>query len=176
VGPGTRRPVDASSIPTQEWRPPERRNAVSVLYEIRERSNGVASNRMISLDAIDRHVVCGPAPHREGHVPARRTKLGAFDVMTLLRIGRADAGSPPQSHELLIIARARADFFSVVQRFPDAASLEVHLDRRRGQRRRSADPAAASEERRRRDRRACDISDQLRTDGWAFVPPSERTF
>ena len=96
--------------------------------------------------------------------------------MTLSRSGHADAGSLPQSHELLIIARARADFFSVVQRFPDAASLEVHLDRRRGQRRRSADPAAASEERRRRDRRACDISDQLRTDGWAFVPASERTF
>ena len=95
--------------------------------------------------------------------------------MTLSRAGRADAGSPAQSQELLIIASARADFFSVVQRFPDAASLEVHLDRRRGQRRRS-DPAAASEERRQRDRRACDISDQLRTDGWAFVPASERTF
>jgi len=63
--------------------------------------------------------------------------------MTLSRSGHADAGSLPQSHELLIIARARAEFFSVVQRFPDAASLEVHLDRRRGQRRRSADPAAA---------------------------------
>ena len=129
---------------------------------------------MISLDAVDRHVVCGPLHYRERHGAPYEAQ--AFDVMTLSRSGHADAGSLPQSHELLIIARARADFFSVVQRFPDAASLEVHLDRRRVQRRRSADPAAASAECRRRDRRAFDISDQLRTDGWAFVPASERTF
>ena len=97
--------------------------------------------------------------------------------MTLSRhpsSGHADVASVPLGHELLIIERARADFFNVVQRFPNAASLEVRLDRRRGQRRRSTDPAAASHERRRRDRRACDISDQLRTDGWAFVPALER--
>jgi hypothetical protein len=78
------------------------------------------------------------------------------------------------SHDLLIIASARADFFDIVRRFPDAVSLEVRLDRRHGQRRRFADAAAASDERRRRDRRARDISYQLRTVGWAFVPASER--
>ena len=78
------------------------------------------------------------------------------------------------SHDLLIIASARVHFFDVVRRFPESVSLEVRLDRRHGQRRRSTDPAAAGDERRRRDRRTRDISDQLRTVGWAFVPASER--
>ena len=78
------------------------------------------------------------------------------------------------SHDLLIVASAGADFFDVVRHFPHAVSLEVRLDRRHGQRRRFAHPAETSDERRRRDRRARDISDQLSTVGWAFVPASER--
>ena len=80
----------------------------------------------------------------------------------------------PLTHDLLILASPYADFFGIVQRFPDTTSLEVRLDRRHVERRRSTDTAAASDERRRRERRARDISDQLRTVGWAFVPVAER--
>jgi hypothetical protein len=108
----------------------------------------------------------------------RAAQSSNLDVVTLSRhpsADRADAAPVPLGHELLIIARARADFFNVVQRFPGSASLEVRLDRRREQRRRStAPPAASDDERRRRDRRVRAISDELRTVGWAFVPASER--
>ena len=79
-------------------------------------------------------------------------------------------------HDLLIVSDPRTDFFALVARFPDAASLEVRLDRRHGQRRRSMAPATPSDDQRRRDRRARDIREQLRTAGWAFVPAAERVF
>jgi len=92
-----------------------------------------------------------------------------------------ERGPPPYSlrtvsvtPDLLIVATARADFFALVHQFPDAASIEVRVDRRREERRRSTEPAAAGDERRRRDRRSRDINDQLRTVGWAFVPAGER--
>jgi len=77
--------------------------------------------------------------------------------------------------DLLILSSACTDFFELVQRFPDAAALEVRLDRRQRQRRLSADSAPPSDDRR-RDRRERDIRDQLRTVGWAFVPAAVRAF
>jgi hypothetical protein len=79
----------------------------------------------------------------------------------------------PAQHDLLIIASARADFFDVLQHFPDSVSIEVRLNRRRGQRRRTREPST-SDERRRRDRRAIDVSEELRVVGWVFIPAAER--
>jgi hypothetical protein len=79
----------------------------------------------------------------------------------------------PGQNDLLIIASARTDFFDVLAHIPGTTSVEVHLDRRRGQRR-SAQELSTSEERRRRDRRALDVSEQLRVVGWAFIPAAER--
>lgn len=76
-------------------------------------------------------------------------------------------------NDLLIIASARTDFFDVLQHFPDSASIEVRLDRRRGPRRRTPE-ILTSDERRRRDRRSLDVSEELRTVGWVFVPAAER--
>jgi hypothetical protein len=75
-----------------------------------------------------------------------------------------------QDEDLLIIARERV----VVPRFSQmAASVEIRLDSRRMERRRV--PAGISaEERRRRDRRALDVSDQLRAAGWVFIPAAQR--
>ena len=84
--------------------------------------------------------------------------------------------APFQRSDLLILSSTCTDFFELVQRFPDAAALEVRVDRRHGQRRRSTDPATPSDDQRRRDRRARDIGDQLRTVGWAFVPAAVRAF
>ena len=78
--------------------------------------------------------------------------------------------SPVLEDDLLILATERV----VVQRFAaTTASVEIRLDSRRMERRRAAD-AASSDERRRRDRRAHDVSDQLRTMGWAFIPAAQR--
>jgi hypothetical protein len=82
--------------------------------------------------------------------------------------------TPGPDDDLLIIASERADFFDVVQRFRDTASVEVRLDRRRGERRR-APQFSTSEERRRHDRRALDVSEQLRTVGWVFIPGAQRS-
>lgn len=88
-----------------------------------------------------------------------RTVLGLWRPMSLV----ADP-------DLLIIARERV----VVQRFGEmAANVEIRLDTRRTERRRAPLPGA-SEERRRRDRRAMDVSDQLRTAGWAFIAAGQR--
>ena len=77
--------------------------------------------------------------------------------------------------DLLIIASARADFFDVVQRIrADSVSVEVRLDRRRGERRRAAD-AAPRDERRRADRRSRDVSEELERVGWVFIPAAERS-
>ena len=76
-------------------------------------------------------------------------------------------------NDLLIIASARTDFFDVLRRIPGTTSVEVHLDRRRGQRRQVQD-LATTEERRRRDRRLLDVADTLRVVGWAFIPAAER--
>ena len=83
--------------------------------------------------------------------------------------------SPEQDQDLLIVARDRVGIYDVVQRFGDtAASVEIRLDLRRGTRRRAL-PSSRSEERRRRDRRALDVTDQLRMDGWAFIPAARRS-
>jgi hypothetical protein len=72
--------------------------------------------------------------------------------------------------DLLIIARERV----VVQRFGEmAANVEIRLDTRRMERRRAPLPGA-NEERRRRDRRAMDVSNQLRTVGWVFIAAAQR--
>jgi hypothetical protein len=72
--------------------------------------------------------------------------------------------------DLLILARERV----VVQGFGGtAASVEIRLDSRRMERRRARE-SSASEERRQRDRRAFDVSDQLRTVGWVFISATHR--
>jgi DNA-binding response OmpR family regulator len=77
--------------------------------------------------------------------------------------------------DLLIIARERAGVPEAVQHFGDiGARVEIRVDQRHGERRRPAH-ASARQERRRRDRRACDVSDRLRTAGWVFVPGAQRS-
>lgn len=72
--------------------------------------------------------------------------------------------------DLLILARERV----VVQGFGGtAASVEIRLDTRRLERRRALE-SASSEDRRQRDRRALDVSDQLRTVGWVFISAAHR--
>jgi hypothetical protein len=82
----------------------------------------------------------------------------------------------PTAHDkdLLIVARQRVAFFDVVQRFDRAADVEIRLDRRRMERRRAPEPGT-SEERRRRDRRALDVSEQLRSVGWILIPAAQRS-
>jgi len=87
---------------------------------------------------------------------------------------RSGARAPAQNRDLLIVARERVGIHDVIQRFGDsAARVDIRLDLRRGQRRGGA-LGLPIEERRRRDRRALDVTDQLRTDGWAFVPAVHR--
>jgi DNA-binding response OmpR family regulator len=75
-----------------------------------------------------------------------------------------------QNRDLLIVARERVGIHDVLQRFGDSADrVEIRLDLRRGERRR-APLGAPGHERRRSDRREFDVTAQLRTDGWAFVP------
>jgi hypothetical protein len=75
--------------------------------------------------------------------------------------------------DLLVIASERTDFFDVLQRFPGTSSVEVRLDRRRGQRRREPS-ATVSDERRQQDRRRRDVDEELRTVGWVFIPADQR--
>jgi len=72
--------------------------------------------------------------------------------------------------DLLIIGRERV----VVPRFGDmGATVEIRMDSRRLERRR-APLSSSSEDRRRRDRRALDVSDQLRAVGWVFITAAHR--
>jgi DNA-binding response OmpR family regulator len=93
----------------------------------------------------------------------------------LVEAVRSIARSPVQNRDLLVVARERVGIYDVVQRLGDSAPrVEIRLDLRQGDRRR-APRGPTSEERRRRDRRRLDVSDQLRTDGWAFVPAVHRS-
>lgn len=77
-------------------------------------------------------------------------------------------------YDLVIIAPERASFRHLMERFDDSSELvEIHLERRRGERRRASD-SSASDNRRRRDRRTLDISESLRTAGFALIPASQR--
>ena len=72
--------------------------------------------------------------------------------------------------DLLIVARERV----VVPRLDGtAARVEIRLESRRTERRRASD-SLANEERRQRDRRAVDVSDQLREFGWVFLSAARR--
>ena len=74
--------------------------------------------------------------------------------------------------DLLIVASAHADVFTILEAL-GSASVEVHLERRRAERRQvSLNPPLV--ERRGRERRILDISEALRTQGWAFIPVGER--
>jgi hypothetical protein len=76
--------------------------------------------------------------------------------------------------DLVIIAPERASFRHLIERFSDPDELvEIHLERRRGQRRRAPE-ASVTEDRRRHDRRSLDVSDSLRTAGFAVIPASQR--
>jgi hypothetical protein len=80
----------------------------------------------------------------------------------------------PLIDDLLIIADPGADFFDVIRQSGSQGTIEVRLDRRRGQRRGSGE-SPLGEERRRSDRRMRDVTAALQTVGWAIVPASERT-
>ena len=72
--------------------------------------------------------------------------------------------------DLLIIGRERV----VVPRFGDmGATVEIRMDSRRLERRR-VPLSSSSEDRRRLDRRALDVSDQLRAVGWVFITAAHR--
>jgi DNA-binding response OmpR family regulator len=93
---------------------------------------------------------------------------------TLVDALRAVARLPTRSRDLLIVARDRVGIDDVLQRFGDETpQVEVRLDLRRRERRRTphAEPV---EERRRHDRRAFGVTDQLRMEGWAFIPAAQR--
>jgi len=81
---------------------------------------------------------------------------------------------PPQDRDLLVIARERIGLYDVVQRLSDFSGVEIRLDGRRMERRR-AQQSSLSDERRQRDRRALEVSDQLRMDGWVFIPAANRS-
>ena len=77
------------------------------------------------------------------------------------------------SYDLVIIAPERASFRHLMDRFADEDELvEIHLERRRRERRRASESSA--NERRRRDRRSLDVSESLRTTGFAVIPASQR--
>jgi len=82
--------------------------------------------------------------------------------------------SPLQARDLLVLARERSGLYDAVQRLSDFSGVEIRIDGRRTERRR-ASHASLSEERRQRDRRALQVSNQLRTDGWVFVPAADRS-
>ena len=77
---------------------------------------------------------------------------------------------PVLDDDLLILATERV----VVPSFPaTTGSIEIRLDSRRMERRR-AHESSTSDERRRRDRRSLDVTNQLRSVGWAFIPAAHR--
>src|SRR5262245_9753522 len=78
--------------------------------------------------------------------------------------------APVLDDDLLILATERV----VVPSFPaTTGSIEIRLDSRRTERRR-AHESSTSDERRRRDRRSLDVTNQLRSVGWAFIPAAHR--
>ena len=76
-------------------------------------------------------------------------------------------------YDLVIIDPQRASFRHLLERFQDDDELvEIHIERRRGERRR--DPDSVGQERRRSDRRTLDVTDSLRSAGFALIPASQR--
>lgn len=82
--------------------------------------------------------------------------------------------SSRQARDLLVITRERSGLYDAVQRLSDFSGVEIRIDGRRTERRR-APQASPSEERRQRERRSLEVSDQLRTDGWVFIPAADRS-
>jgi len=75
--------------------------------------------------------------------------------------------------DLVIIARDRIGIHDVVRHLGESSRVEIRLDGRRRERRR-APPSSTGEERRRSDRRALDVSEELRTAGWVFISAADR--
>jgi hypothetical protein len=82
--------------------------------------------------------------------------------------GRSDAASQP-AKQIFVVARDREKLFEYAKRaFSGNSSVEVVLDRRRGERRNSE--KASAPDRRRGDRRLMnEIDNHLRALGWAVV-------
>ena len=82
-----------------------------------------------------------------------------------------------RDRDLIIIAPARATVGDVEKILgAPKVRFEIHFDRRRGERRRAADsPLVSTERRRQRDRRNFDVSESLRTTGWALIPAEQRS-
>jgi hypothetical protein len=82
---------------------------------------------------------------------------------------RREEPSPRAAKQILVIARDRQKLYEYVRRaFAGNPTVEVVLDRRRGERRTADRPGAP--DRRRGDRRLrLEVEDHLRTQGWAIV-------
>ena len=81
----------------------------------------------------------------------------------------------PTVPDLVIVAPDRAAFKDLLSHFDRTdESVEICLDRRRGQRR-SLPQDVARERRRRRDRRTLDVSEPLRATGWVVIPAARRS-
>ena len=95
---------------------------------------------------------------------------------------RLDAAGNPDHLDLALVLRVEGLVEGLVARGRDVpagiAERDAHgsarpgPDRRRGERRRSAEPTG--EERRRQDRRSRDVTEELRSVGWVFIPAAER--
>jgi hypothetical protein len=81
---------------------------------------------------------------------------------------RRDGTHPRVAKQVLVVARDRQKLYEYARRaFADNPTVEVVLDRRRGERRTADRPGTP--ERRRGDRRLTAIDDHLRALGWAVV-------
>jgi hypothetical protein len=78
-----------------------------------------------------------------------------------------------QRRDLVVIGRERSGLYDLVQRLGELSGVEVRVDSRWKERRQTRE--ARAEERRRGDRRVLDVDDQLRKDGWVFVPAADRS-
>lgn len=102
-----------------------------------------------------------------GHTPLRLLP----QLHALGRDRAASAGDRDRpAQQVLVIARAQRALFEYAKRaFAGNPTVQVVLDRRRGERRRS-DRTPREPERRRGDRRtAMDLDEQLQVLGWALV-------
>jgi len=79
------------------------------------------------------------------------------------------------AQDLIVLSADRSALAEVVDRFPDLPDrYTLVVDRRRHARRR-ADMEFSGRNLRRSDRRQTDLSERLRTDGWAIVPGARRS-
>jgi hypothetical protein len=80
----------------------------------------------------------------------------------------------PDGLDLIIVAPELEAFRDVLQRLEEIGGrAEIVLDRRRGERRRS-ESTPRDDEHRKGDRRALDITEQIRGGGWVLIRADQR--